>query len=65
MGRTSFFELDDEVPRLVMLFFVVVNSLEVGANVGHSFLTPKGNKKQGNINKLTFYSPFNYLFSKR
>jgi hypothetical protein len=36
MGKTSFFEPDDEVSRLVMLFIVVdVNSQKVGPNVGH------------------------------
>jgi hypothetical protein len=36
----------------------VVDSLEVGVNVGHSSLIPKKYKKQGNTNKSIFYSTF-------
>jgi hypothetical protein len=42
MGRISFPELDDKTSKLVMLFIKVVNSIEVGANIGHLFLIPEG-----------------------
>jgi hypothetical protein len=42
-----------------MLFVMVINSLEVGANVGHFLLTPERYKKQGSANGLFFSSPFN------
>jgi hypothetical protein len=35
MGRISCFEVDDEVLKVAMLFVEVVNSPEVGANVGY------------------------------
>lgn len=35
MGRIRCFEIDDEVPKVAMLFVEVVNSPEVGANVGY------------------------------
>lgn len=40
MGRISCFEVDDEVPKVAMIFVEVVNSQEVSANVGYvlSFL---------------------------
>jgi hypothetical protein len=37
IGRMSFFELGDEVLKLVMLFIMVMSSPEVGANVGYLF----------------------------
>jgi hypothetical protein len=36
MGWISFLRLDDDVPRLVMLFVEIVNS-EVDANIGYLF----------------------------
>jgi hypothetical protein len=45
MGKTSFFEPDDEASGLAMLFVVVMNLLEVGANVGYLFFIPKRDKK--------------------
>jgi hypothetical protein len=53
-GRISFLKLDDERSKLIMLFIKVMNSPEVGANVGHLFFIPIGYKKQGNINESIF-----------
>jgi hypothetical protein len=59
MGRISFLKLADKVPKLVMVSIKVVNSPEVGTNVGHLFLTPEQNQKQRNTNELIFSSPSN------
>jgi hypothetical protein len=57
--RISFLKLDNEMSRLVKLFNKVVSSSEVDVNIGHSFLTPKGHKKQDNTNELYYNLPFN------
>jgi hypothetical protein len=35
--RISYLEVRDKVPKLAMLFVEIVNSSEVGTNVGHLF----------------------------
>jgi hypothetical protein len=52
MGRISFLKLDDEIPKLVMLFVKAVSSPKLRANVGHSFFTPVRYQKQDNTNEL-------------
>lgn len=42
IGNISFFEIDVEASGLDMLFVMVVNALEVGANVGHLFFDSFG-----------------------
>jgi hypothetical protein len=37
IGRISYLEVRDKVPKLAMLFVEIVNSSEVGTNVGHLF----------------------------
>jgi hypothetical protein len=64
MGRISLPVPDDKMLELVMLFFKVVNSLEVGANVCHLFSICERYQKQGNIVEVLF-SPHPFNSSKK
>jgi hypothetical protein len=57
MGKTGFFEAGDKALGLVMVFVMVMDAPEEYFNVGHLFLIPGIDKKQGNTNKKIIPSP--------
>jgi hypothetical protein len=58
MSGAWFSFLDQREVLFLSQYLVGVPTPQQGS-VGHLFLTPEGNKKQGNISELIFSSPFN------